>query len=197
MSETEVLGAGISDEGKPKFSRENKKWKRRTRPGNKGIRKFLGMDHMRLDDMSSIPPLQLDEDDTPIRPVRRLAKHGKSFSEAERKVRFLRMVNYSAGNIHICCYEAGITRQYYNRHWAKDPEFQAAFKLQMEDVYDRALYKFHQRIGVIPSNSQEGIHDPGLMAFIKAHKPDTFVGEVKEEDAPQGQSNIPRATRPA
>jgi hypothetical protein len=85
---------------------------------------------------------------------------------------------------------------YFKRYWAKDAEMMGLMAEAMEEVAYRALYRYHQRIGLVPFSGELDVHDSGLKDFIANNKVSVQEPEKGKDDT-TGSLNIPRASRPA
>ena len=140
----------------------------------------------------------IDEDGYPFKPPPVSAKRKKEFSDTEKKVRFVMMWNYSAGNITLCCQEAGISRGMFKKWREADPLFCSKLLEAQEEIADRAQFRLSQRIGLVRMPRQIPLHDAALFGFVKRFCPDVMDGPTETHGAAptaQPQSNIPRPTR--
>ena len=159
----------------------------------------------KMDDLENLPPVEIDEDGYPFKPPPVPAKRKKDLTEAQRKVRFVMMWNYTAGNVTISCQDAGIKRKVYAEWRAKDPIFCDKLKEAQLEIGDRAQFRLVQRIGLVPMKRPIAVHDAALFGYVKRFCPEVMEGpsgvlDMEAVDgygqaASQPAPNIPRPSR--
>lgn len=150
-----------------------------------GRRRRLGMDwkgSFVYDDLQNLPPIELDEDGFPLRPRAVTRTRRRTFSIAERKVRFVLVWSFTGGNVMLACQEGGITRKVY-KEWIRDDKvFVQCLEDAKEDIADRLQLRLAQRVGLMVQPATLKVHDAALFGMLKKYRPGLFdEGDLRKD----------------
>lgn len=151
----------------------------------------------KVDDLNNIRPLDLDRNGFPHRPAPVTKNRKKTMSAAERKVRFIRMYNWSGGVVSIACSDACILRTEYENWMREDELFRSRVIETHKEIADRMLLLMNMCMGLASKPHDLQINASMLKSAIKL-RPDIYGDLDEPTDEPGNTAGIAHSIpRPA